>query len=925
MSNSNYTQSSFLGGEWSPFAQGRADKPEYRQAMNVCRNSYPLEEGTWIRRSGSRFVAWTRNGQATKIIPFAFESALPYLLEFTNGYLRFLTVSIQSQGLSVPLPQDFRLAGTNDNQAVLTITSLGVVQTGAAHGWSTGNQVMFLFAKTVGALVSWQLWNRQFSISVIDSTHFSIVDAASGFAVNPALIPSLTGLNGDIVVMRILELSGLPYTTADLPNIRIVQAETTAILLNGNYAPNILSVLTLPSAGIYATFNITHFSSLIFLDGPYLDPPIDGSTLTPSGTNGVTITASAATSINGGAGFKSSDVGRLLRAFSQPAPYASGTTYSIGNSVSYAGTFFTCIQSATGKQPDISTAYWVINLNAAAWTWGIISVVSSSTVVTVNWTSGGGYLLYTAQVILVWRLGLYSQTSGWPTCGLYYQGRIFLAGAQPNRLDASAPNQIPGNGILQPTPVISFSPTAPDGTVSDANGISYTFNSTDVNPIYWLKEVATGILAGTLSGEWLIPSTPNNPLTPSNFSANRVTNYGCENIEPTSTELTSAFVQRFGRKLLESFQDVFSGRSVAQNLAEFAKHLTTSGIAEIRYQQELLPIIWSRMNNGSLAGATYKRDSLFSNQPCKFIGWHRHDLGSGYPISSMAICPTQDGRVDTLAMITNNKGVYQIEMMSNIFDVDEQIQNGWFLDNATVPAGGIITTTAQAFSGIINFVNQIGQRIQFVNNSNQALNFYTQNLTYWMTLYGLWHLNNQTVSISIAGIDCGDALVTNGEVTCELGGTANLASIQYLGSISSTTAYGANGTQIVYGINAYTVPVVIGSTYISQGQILRPDTQDQTRSPVGPGQAKSRRSHQFGALLQNTQGISFGTNFSKMHLANFKTLGLNPIPLNELYSGVFWDTLDDTNSFDGMLAWQVVRPYPSAVVAVTPFMNTQDR
>jgi len=50
--NTNFTYSSFLGGEWSKFAQGRIELPSYKTAMNVCRNGVPMEEGAWGLSTG---------------------------------------------------------------------------------------------------------------------------------------------------------------------------------------------------------------------------------------------------------------------------------------------------------------------------------------------------------------------------------------------------------------------------------------------------------------------------------------------------------------------------------------------------------------------------------------------------------------------------------------------------------------------------------------------------------------------------------------------------------------------------------------------------------------------------------------------------------------------------------------------------------
>ena len=44
-----------------------------------------------------------------------------------------------------------------------------------------------------------------------------------------------------------------------------------------------------------------------------------------------------------------------------------------------------------------------------------------------------------------------------------------------------------------------------------------------------------------------------------------------------------------------------------------------------------------------------------------------------------------------------------------------------------------------------------------------------------------------------------------------------------------------------------------------------------------------------------------------------------------LYTGVCWAPVEDEYGFDGMLAWEVRRPYPLMVMAVSAFLHTQDR
>lgn len=470
--------------------------------------------------------------------------------------------------------------------------------------------------------------------------------------------------------------------------------------------------------------------------------------------------------------------------------------------------------------------------------------------------------------IRTWRLGVYSQTTGWPSVGTYHEGRLWLAGAIGNRIDGSVPNDI-----------FNFAPTEQDGTVTDASAIDYTFAAPDVNRIFWMTPDQQGIVCGTQAGEWLVQaSTLNSPLTALNMQAHRVTRIGCANIEPRRTEHTIVFVQRYLRKVIEYFADVFSGKFTAPNLTEKAKHLTLNGIEQIAYQQELVPTIWFRDGAGALAGASYKRDTLMTSQGPTFIGWHRHAHGGGRTIESICDGTSEDGTLDTLTMVTfdSASGLRQVEVLTNVPDESTTLFNAWHVDSGIVPG----MTQNVVIGGQSYF--QIG---------------------------GLWPLNGKTVSVYAGGIDCGDYVVSNGLVNVPYGAAGGLFTSAYVANYSGT------------------LPIVVGFTFTSQGQIVRPVAPQETGARTGSALGKKRRAMKYAALLFQTQGIKFGTSFSAtMRTANLKTSPDGGAALTPLQAktGLHIQELDNDNGFDGMLCWQITRPYPATVVAVTEFLETQD-
>jgi hypothetical protein len=1041
MADASFAQTSFLGGLWSKYAQGRWDRPDYRTAMNECLNLLPMEQGACTRRPGTQFASTTRNGQAGRIISFDFEQAAPYTVEFTAGFLRFRVGPT--------------LVSTNDDQAVASITLDNPVKVNTGtHGWASGNSVMFANLGTTCPL----LQNRIFIITVTSATQFTLVDAITGTAIDGATLGSISNA---ATVRRILEVAS-PYSGTLWQNLRLVQTELTAVLLHPAIPPYTLTAIAPPAGKTFFSFTLIKSN---LLDGPYLDPPTNGALITPSAVNGnITLTISfnayvATTSYSigdfvtdvgvnyrsltdqnegnvpagspsnwapvsaglaiGPNGFQGSDIGRLIRIQDSANNWTWGKITAVANLISgtlagsvnigdmtgngglaaafdgntaqaagacafnnvgnldpvtsyvgknYTGASAQAIGQATfwpssdqgaihpvksymlnGVLTQVDTgATLVINLRAkasapansadgtllgsATFTGSPLTIISNNTVTTWNYvwlemvvsnvdksvppgaslisffiafqcseaqffnpTGTGSGSAVTFQVLgpalanttarSVWRLGVYSNTTGWPSCGTYHEGRLWLAGSLPNRIDSSVSNQ-----------EFNFAPTSTTGTVLDSSAISAVFNGPDVNPVFWMTTDALGIIVGTQAGDWLVQaSNNNNVLTPTSFQAHRYSRLGCANIEPRRMDRVLVIVQRYRRKLYEYFADVYSGKFSAKNLTWAMRSLTSPGIAEIAVQQELAPIVWARCDDGSLFGITYKRESITTSQPPEFAAGHRHLLGNGHLIESVAGGPSIDGNLDSLTMVTNDpsENVRHVEILTTIFEEGTSETEAWFLDDAVTPSS--ITNHAATASGT-DLTDGAG--VALTDGSGVAL---TSSLPPdGLVINGLWHLNNETVTVFAGGIDCGDFPVVNGSVTALFGGIFNL------------------------GL-ATAGPIVVGHTFTSRGQLVRPATPQESGARNGPALGKKRRSMQIAALLDNTAGISFGTDFAQMLPANFKQDNGTPFIAGQMFSGVYWDMLKDNYSFDGMACWEVTRPYSATVVAIEQFIHTQDK
>jgi len=501
----------------------------------------------------------------------------------------------------------------------------------------------------------------------------------------------------------------------------------------------------------------------------------------------------------------------------------------------------------------------------------------------------GPALPYTAP-INTWRLGAYSDTTGWPTCGCYADGRLWLGGAISNRFDACS-----SNGLLPGGNVIDFAPTDQYGVVADSNAISETINADSTNPLFWMAPDLQGILIGTQAGEFMLLAPTSGSISPSNITSRRTTRVGSSNIEPRRTEHTLAIVKRYGRKLMEMFADVFSGKFSAPNLAERAQHIPRTGIAEIAYTDGMTPILWGRNNDGSWFGITYKRDALTTSQGPTYAAWHRHSLGSGRIVESITGGPSVGGDLDSLTMVTNDAAtnIRHVEVITDTPDELTDLADCWFLDDAVNPTS--ISSTSVASGGA-----PYGG----------------------LTINGLWHLNGKTVQVFAGGCDCGDQgdvnkitdfVVTNGSIF-----------VPYGDGISAGSGQGQFTAALVATLSLS--QIVVGFTYNSDGQIVRRIEPVETGARNGPALGKLRRIHRYAALLSNTLGISFGETFDDLFPAQFRLDDEETtIPPLTTFSGVHQDSLECDYSYDAMLCWRVSRPYPANVVALSGNLQTQDQ
>lgn len=416
-----------------------------------------------------------------------------------------------------------------------------------------------------------------------------------------------------------------PYAEAHIPALSFTQSADTLIIVHPSYRP---AQLARSAALSWA------LSTLSILDGPYMSTN-SSVALTPSATSGsITLTAAGVGTINGGSGFLSTDVGRLIR-------------------LNQAG--------------DVSA-------------WGFISAYTSSTVVTVAMQTALGTTAATSS----FRLGLWSESTGYPACVAFYQDRLCFAGSQsePTRIDASRT----GN-------YLDFAPTALDvgNTVVDSHALAFSLSSDDVQYIRWLSGDLKGLLVGTASGEWVVSaSSLSEALTPTNVAAKQTTAHGsAASVRPVRVSSVTLFLQRSMRKIREMTFVYAQDKYAAPDLCVLAEHATRTGLREVVYQQEPQSIVWAPRNDGVLVGMTYERDQ-------NVIAWHRHVMGgTDSYVDSAACIPAPDTLRNDLWLIVKRtiggQTVRTVEYMTKIWDEGDDPLTAVYVDCAAIYEGSPAT------------------------------------------------------------------------------------------------------------------------------------------------------------------------------------------------------------------------------------------
>lgn len=606
-------------------------------------------------------------------------------------------------------------------------------------------------------------------------------------------------------------------------------------------------------------------SPIDFQDGPYLDENVGAITLAPAAASGsgVTLTASAAL-------FAATDAGRLVRI-----------------------------------------------KHASTWGWAKITAFTSATQVTIDIKSnfaGTG-------AVTSWRLGAWSDNSGWPGAVTFHEERLFMANSrlQPQTLWASV------SGAYE-----SFAPSGADGVTKDDHGLNFTIADDRVNAIRWMSAGKT-LALGTTGGEFnLTASSLNEALTPSNVTVRRETTNGSADIRPERIGAAVLYVQRAGRKIYEMAYSFENDAFNSPELSLLARHLTQAGIKEIAFQAEPWSILWVVRADGLLLGLTYMRGQ-------DVVGWHRHRIaGSEAKALSVAVIPGSGQDECWLAVERRVNGVTRrsVERMAMAFEpVDAFDKRGaFFVDGglsydgsggvALTPgvqadiggsAGVVFTSAAAAFA-----IGDIGREIHRLYPAASGDGYAVARAL----ITGFTDASHVSTTI-LAGFPSLAPIAAGGWALSAkvIGGLHHL-----IGETVTILADGAtHPDRVVAPDGTVTLERAAARVHVGLGYTSRLSTMDiEAGALEGAAQGKSRRIHRVIVRLNNSLGMRVGAEPARTEDVVFRAARTAMDQSPPLFTGDKFVAFPKGWDACAIVTVLQEQPLPCTVVALIPQLTTMD-
>lgn len=638
-------------GEITPLMHARMDTDFYQAGFAQCLNTVITRYGPHTRVPGTVYFGDVKSAlQKAKFLAFEFSETQVYNLEFGPGYIRFWTPNGQVFNGSVPYeiaspfgagdlavlhgrqsgdafylfaagkrphilkrfgetnwtiepykPKDGPYLPINDTPTTLQPEVTGnVVPHMTSNNTFTGpspDQATVEVATGNGSLSAWELFsrNRAADVSIGDVSGTVSVTLENAVVMdNYYLIAGAKNAETDSMFSQWdLKASndGVNWVTLDSRDNEKGWAgsETRYYETNNKNAFRMYRLEYSGGAGTDPEHTTTE------LGGWYMHRAADNHPI-------YALVASSAVGINGGAGFLASDVGRYVR-----------------------------FRGSDGR-----------------WRWGEIKQVVNNVTVRLAFN---GHALIIADPAIDWALGAWSDGTGWPRTGRFYEDRLVLA---------SWPQDPIGVAMSVSAAYEDFRTSDP---LVDDDSITLRLTGGRLDPIHWLAD-AGSLMGGTGGGLRSIGSRDSSAvLKHDNVRQKLETGVAASAVQPVHVESVHLLMDKLRRRLYEMAYSYEADGYTAREVSVLNDHLFEVGVSRVEYVDAPYRYLVGLRDDGKLVFFAYDRDQKIAGGTLVDYGGFVEDIcvlpGSEYPELWLIVRRVNQGqtyrRVEKVAPFYNGR------------------------------------------------------------------------------------------------------------------------------------------------------------------------------------------------------------------------------------------------------------------------------
>jgi hypothetical protein len=452
----------------------------------------------------------------------------------------------------------------------------------------------------------------------------------------------------------------------------------------------------------------------------------------------------------------------------------------------------------------------------------------------------------------------------------------------------------------------------------DDSAIIYSLVSDKVDRIRWMIG-QDYMMVGTVGGVWKFGATnTGDPLTISNVSAKKQISLGVKNVDCESVSDAILWVSRSGLSLRQLTYSWEADKYIAPDMTRIAKHialgatLETSGIVDMDFQSEPLPVIWAVRADGQLLGMTYEIQE-------QIYAWFR--VVTDGQFESVA-CISSENNEDQIWVIVNRKingsDVRYVEYFKPM-DFYSKLEDCFFLHCGLTWDGGSsisITGITKANPAVVtaaghSFINGDKVRIQDVEGMIEV-NIGTD------TAYTVAASDPDGGTFQLSGID--SSLFT----AYSDGGTVQ----KVKNSFVDLTHLQGKEVQImidgvVHGIETVTAGAITLDWYGNKIHVGLPFTSIlepmklNAGSALGTGRSKKQRVSKIEVTLFESLGGQAGPSQNEL-------LDLNYDGATDLFTGEIEFQMDSNWGNEATISIVQDDPLPMTVLSIVPHLSLEE-